>query len=100
MAAVPCPELPVSPVTASASHEKSSWRKWWRTWFAATPRTNNQEWRDALPSLLGMDSRLLEDIGAPAWVITEAARRQRQSANAIEEVLLVRHGRAGARRYY
>ncbi|HEU0229982.1 MAG TPA: hypothetical protein VFR20_05375 [Burkholderiaceae bacterium] len=99
MAAVPCPELPVSPIAASTLHEKNSWRKWWRTLFAASPRTNDKEWRNALPMLLNMDSRLLKDIGAPAWVISEAIYRQRQSANTIEDVLLVRHGRAGARRF-
>lgn len=100
MTAVPCPELSVPTLDVPTMIRGSgTGRKWWHTLFAIKRRTNETEWRNALPALLAMDSRLLDDIGAPDWVIAEVTQRQQRRASDVEDVLSGRYGCAGARRF-
>jgi hypothetical protein len=44
-------------------------------------------WASALPSLLEMDARLLDDLGAPQWARETVLRQREERTRAIAQIL-------------
>ncbi len=64
----------------------------WRRALAilAPPRphpANENAWQHALPELLDMDSHILKDIGAPAWVMAQAQQHRLSQSRRRQAVL-------------
>jgi hypothetical protein len=98
MSAASCSQLSIPPVIVPAANGRGFWRKWWHSLRALGGRnTTNDGWQDALPELMSMDSRLLEDIGAPAWVISEISWQQQRHTRDIEDLLMGQYGCAAAK---
>src|SRR3546814_6373153 len=79
------------------SSQRQNWRQKWRSLFAGLLHgapANQRAWASALPALREMDSRLLDDVGAPQWVHDAVRRQCDERAHAIEQILAGRHGRS------
>lgn len=59
--------------------------------------TPDHRWVSALPSLREMDSRMLDDVGAPQWARETVQRQRDERARNIEQILGGRHGCASPR---
>ncbi len=66
---------------------RSLWRRLCLAWQSRRKvQTSDQAWATALPHVLAMDAHILRDIGAPAWVVSQAQRRQASLSRRLQEV--------------
>jgi len=85
---------------APMSALRQNWWQKWRHLFTGLLRSgpaNRQDWATALPVLREMDSRMLDDVGAPQWARDTVQRQRDQRARAIEQILGGRYGCASPR---
>jgi hypothetical protein len=80
MSALPGNTSDIAPsggITQRTPIARSLWRRLCLVWQSPQQaETGDKAWVTALPQILAMDAHILRDIGAPAWVISQAQQRQ------------------------